>query len=334
MAFLSEFKAALATLTAAEADAAALALFRYQAEHCGVYAAWLRALGRDPARVRRVADIPFLPISFFKSQAVQTGEWEAREVFLSSATTGLTRSRHLVRDPAFYRAHSVRLWEAAYGPLAAFGFAALLPSYLEQGQSSLVAMVESFARVSGQAEAAFYLNDYGGLLAALEAMARAGRRPVLLGVSYALLDLVDARGPLVLPAGTLVMETGGMKGRRRELVREELHEQLQAGLGVEVIHSEYGMTELLSQAYAPEGGWFRETPWLWPLLRDTEDPLDVREERTTGGLNLIDLANADTCAFLETQDVGRRDRETGRFQVLGRYDNSDVRGCNLLVINN
>lgn len=330
--FAAAFKQALPHLTPATADAAALALFRYQARHCAVYAAWLRALGRDPKSVQTVADIPFLPISFFKTHDVQTGlGWPPREVFQSSATTGMTRSRHLVRDPLHYRRHAARLWAATYGPLTRYHFAALLPSYLEQGDSSLVAMVAHFARASRQRGEPFFLHDYDGLLAALAAGARAGRVPVLLGVSYALLDLVEARGPLTMPPNTLVLETGGMKGRRRELIRAELHEQLQAGLGVDTIHSEYGMTELLSQAYAPAGGHFRVTPWLRPLLRDAEDPLDVSPARRSGGLNLIDLANLDSCAFIETQDLARLDPAAGTFEVLGRFDAADVRGCNLLV---
>ena len=330
--FRTAFLAALPRLTAPGADSAALALFRYQARHSEVYGRWLAARRCDPARVARVTDIPFLPISFFKTHAVQTGRgWAPREVFRSSATTGLTRSAHLVRDPAAYRRHAARIWRATYGPLTRFAFGALLPNYLEQGDSSLVAMIAYFARAARQPADPFFLHDHAGLLAALDAAARAGRTPVLIGVSYALLDLVDALGPLTLPAGTMVLETGGMKGRRRELIRDELHAALTAGLGVSHIHSEYGMTELLSQAYAPTGGHFRETPWLRPLLRDTEDPLDVSESRRTGGLNLIDLANVDSCAFIETQDLARRDPVAGTFEVLGRFDAADVRGCNLLV---
>lgn len=331
VAFLTDFARALPTLSPPNVEAATLALFRYQARHCPVYTAWLAALGRDPARVRAVADISFLPISFFKTHTVQTGTWAPAEIFRSSATTGLTRAQHLVRAPAHYRAHATRLWEATYGSLTRFAFCALLPSYLEQGESSLVAMVDHFARSSGQSTAPFFLQDFAGLLAAVEAAARAGLTPVLLGVSYALLDLVDAHGPLALPLGTMVMETGGMKGRRREIIREELHAALTAGLGVSQIHSEYGMTELLSQAYAPAAGHFRESPWLRLLLRDPEDPLDVSPTRRSGGLNLIDLANYDTCAFIETQDLARRNPETGTFEVLGRFDAADVRGCNLLV---
>ncbi len=330
--FRSAFLAALPRLTAAEVDAAALALFRYQARHSDMYGRWLAARRCDPATVAHVADIPFLPISFFKTHAVQTGRgWAAREVFRSSATTGVTRSQHLVRDPAHYRRHAARIWAATYGPLTRFRFAALLPNYLDQGESSLVAMVNQFARVARQPGSPFFLGDAAGLLAALEAAAHAGRTPVLIGVSYALLDLVEAHGPLTLPTGTIVLETGGMKGRRREIIREELHAALTAGLGVPRIHSEYGMTELLSQAYAPADGHFRETPWLRPILRDTEDPLDVSFERCSGGLNLIDLANVDSCAFIETQDLARRHPETGTFEVLGRFDAADVRGCNLLV---
>ena len=331
MAFLPDFARALPTLTAATAETATLALFHHQARHGAVYNAWLAALGRDPARVRSVADIPFLPIGFFKTHRVQTGTWNPAETFQSSATTGLTRAQHLVCDPAHYRAHAARLWEATYGPLTGFAFCALLPNYLEQGESSLVAMVDHFARVNGQPTTPFFLRDSIGLLVAIESAARAGRTPVLLGVSYALLDLVEACGPLSLPPGTIVMETGGMKGRRREIIREELHAALVAGLGVPRIHSEYGMTELLSQAYAPEAGHFRVSPWLRPLLRDPEDPFDVSEIRRSGGLNLIDLANFDTCAFIETQDLARRHPETATFEVLGRFDAADVRGCNLLV---
>ena len=330
--FRTVFLAALPRLTSAEAEAAALALFRYQARHNAVYGQWLAALRRDPARVERLTDIPFLPIQFFKSHPVQTGRgWAPREVFQSSATTGLTRSRHLVRAPAHYRRHAARIWEATYGPLRRFHFGALLPSYLEQGESSLLAMVAHFARAARQAADPFFLHDHAGLLASLRAAGRAGRTPVLLGVSYALLDMVEALGPLTLPEGTIVMETGGMKGRRREIIREELHGRLTAGLGVPVIHSEYGMTELLSQAYAPANGIFQRSPWLRPLLRDTEDPLDVSTARRSGGLNLVDLANVDSCAFLETQDLARLDPETGTFEVLGRFDAADVRGYNLLV---
>jgi hypothetical protein len=329
--FLSEFHRLLPTLTAATVEAAALALFDYQAHHCAIYAAWLRALRRDPATVLRVADIPFLPISFFKTHHVQTGAWAPSEIFLSSATTGLSRSRHLVRDGGHYRTHAARIWETTYGPLTDFTFCALLPSYLEQGASSLVAMVDYFAQASEQGTDPFFLHDYSGLLENLERAAELGRTPVLMGVSYALLDLVEARGPLTLPPGTLVMETGGMKGRRREMIREELHAELKVSLGVPQIHSEYGMTELLSQAYAPANGLFLETPWLRVLLRDPEDPLDVSAERISGGLNLIDLANFDTCAFLETQDLARRHPQNGTFEVLGRFDAADVRGCNLLV---
>ncbi len=331
MTFLSDFQRLLPSLTAATAEVAALELFEYQAHHCAIYAAWLKALGRDPATVTRLDDIPFLPISFFKSHLVQTGVWGPSEIFLSSATTGMSRSRHLVRDGGHYRTHAARIWEATYEPLTEFTFCALLPSYLEQGASSLVAMVDYFAQASGQETDPFFLHDYSGLLEHLDRAAELGRTPVLLGVSYALLDLVEARGPLKLPPGTIVMETGGMKGRRREMIREELHAELMAGLGVPQIHSEYGMTELLSQAYAPANGHFRETPWLQIRLRDPEDPLDVSGARLSGGLNLIDLANFDTCAFLETQDLARRHPQIGTYEVLGRFDAADVRGCNLLV---
>ena len=337
MSFRTDFLLNLPQVTAATFEAAALALFRHQAIHCPPYAEYLAQLGlvrqgRAPA-VARLTDIPFLPIEFFKTRAVCTepAGWEPQEEFLSSGTTLQQRSRHLVRDPALYRENAARIFEASYGPLTGWTFLALLPSYLEQGQSSLVAMLDYFARQSGQTQPAFFLHDHAALRAALaQAKQVPGRRVMLIGVSYALLDFAAEAGPAPELQGLTVLETGGMKGRRREMIREELHQELQQAFGPAGIHSEYGMTELLGQAYSLGDGRFHCPASLRVLLRDPSDPFAVAEYRPDGAINVIDLANVDSCAFIETKDLARM-HEDGSFEVLGRMDNSDVRGCNQLV---
>ena len=332
-AFLGPDYQRLTRLNPAGFAAAALQLFQYQAVHCPPYAAYLAGLGRDPAAVQGVGDIPFLPIEFFKTQDVRTdpAAWQPQEVFRSSGTTLQQRSRHLVRDPALYRANAASIFEAAYGPLTGWVFLALLPSYLEQGESSLVAMVADFARRSGQAQPAFFLRDHAGLRHALaEAKRQPGRRVMLFGVTYALLDLAAEYPDAPELRGLTVLETGGMKGRRREMIREELHQELQAAFGPAPIHSEYGMTELLSQAYSPGAGLFYCPPQMRVLLRDAADPFSVSATRAEGAINVIDLANVDSCAFIETKDLARR-HPGGAFEVLGRLDNSDIRGCSQLV---
>jgi hypothetical protein len=333
MSFRADFLSQLPGLTPATFEAAALNLFRYQATHCPPYAEFLAHLGRPAAAVSRLTDIPFLPIEFFKTHDVRTrsAEWEPQEVFLSSGTTLQQRSRHGVRQPELYRQNAARIFEQSYGPLTDWIFLALLPSYLEQGASSLVAMVDYFARESGQAQPAFFLHDHAALRRALaEAKAVPGRRVMLIGVSYALLDFAAEAGPAPELQGLTVLETGGMKGRRREMIREELHQELQLAFGPAGIHSEYGMTELLSQAYSLGDGRFHAAPPLRVLLRDPADPFAVSENRPDGGINVIDLANIDSCAFIETKDLARMHPD-GSFEVLGRMDNSDVRGCNQLV---
>ncbi|WP_019949438.1 acyl-CoA synthetase family protein [Hymenobacter aerophilus] len=333
MSFREDYLQNLPHLTAATAPAAALALFRYQARHCAPYAAYLAALGRDLSEVESLEQIPFLPIEFFKTHDVRTdaADWAPAETFLSSGTTLQQRSQHHVRQPELYRQHAQRIFEQYYGPLTGWTVLALLPSYLEQGGSSLVAMVEHFAQASGQPQPAFFLHDHAALLAALaEAKAQPGRKVLLIGVSYALLDFVDAHAGRPELQGLTVLETGGMKGRRREMVREELHAELQRGFGPAGIHSEYGMTELLGQAYSFGDGRFWAPPQLQILLRDPSDPFSVSATRTSGALNVIDLANIDSCAFIETKDLARLHPD-GSFEVLGRLDNSDIRGCNQLV---
>ena len=334
MSFRADFLRQLPAVSAATFEAAALALFRHQAAHCSPYAAYLHQLGRAPAAVGALADIPFLPIEFFKTHDVRTepAAWGPQEEFLSSGTTRQQRSRHLLRDPQLYRANAARTFEQFYGPLTEWTFLALLPSYLEQGQSSLVAMVDHFARRSGQAQPAFFLHDHGALRRALAKAKQANpaRRVLLIGVSYALLDLAAEAGPAPELQGLTVLETGGMKGRRREMIREELHQELQRAFGPAGIHSEYGMTELLSQAYSLGDGRFHCPPPLRVLLRDPADPFEVAERRPNGAINVIDLANIDSCAFIETKDLAVKHPD-GSFEVLGRMDNSDVRGCNQLV---
>ena len=323
----------LPSLTPAAFETAALALFRHQAVHCPPYAQYLAQLGRNPAAVARLTDIPFLPIEFFKTHEVRTEpeSWVPEEEFLSSGTTLQQRSRHRVRAPALYRENAARIFEQSYGPLTGWTFLALLPSYLEQGNSSLVAMVDYFARQSGQTQPAFFLHDHAALRATLaEAKAQPGRRVLLIGVSYALLDFAAAIGPAPELQGLTVLETGGMKGRRREMIREELHQELQQAFGPAGIHSEYGMTEMLSQAYSLGDGRFHCPSPLRVLLREPSDPFSVAEFRPDGAINVIDLANIDSCAFIETKDLARMHPD-GSFEVLGRMDNSDVRGCNQMV---
>ncbi|UOQ96173.1 acyl transferase [Hymenobacter sp. 5317J-9] len=332
MSFRTDFLQALPTVTASSFEAAALALFRHQAAHCPPYAEYLQQLGRKPAAMAQLADIPFLPIEFFKTHEVRTepARWEAQELFLSSGTTLQQRSRHLVRDPALYRENAARIFEQYYGPLSGWVFLALLPSYLEQGNSSLVAMVDYFARQSGQAQPAFFLHDHAALRAALaDAKRVSGCRVMLIGVSYALLDFAAEAGAAPELQGLTVLETGGMKGRRREMIREELHAELQQAFGPAGIHSEYGMTELLSQAYSLGDGRFHSPAPLRVLLRDPSDPFSIGD-RKDGAINVIDLANIDSCAFIETKDLARMHADGG-FEVLGRMDNSDVRGCNQMV---
>ncbi|RTQ52132.1 acyl transferase [Hymenobacter gummosus] len=338
MSFRAEYLSDLARVTPATAQALALRLFRHQARHCAPYQQWLQALGCRPEQVQRLEQVPFLPIEFFKTHEVVTVEpaepWQPVQTFRSSGTTQQQRSRHLLRDAPLYHEHAARIFEQQYGPLSGWTFLALLPSYLEQGESSLVDMVEHFVRASGQPQQqAFFLRDHAALLEALQTAKREqpGRRLMLIGVTYALLDLLAAYpGHPALRLPDAVLETGGMKGRRREMIREELHAELMAGFGQPVIHSEYGMTELLSQAYSPGHGRFWAPPALQVLLREPSDPFSADFERAAGAISVVDLANVDSCAFLETRDLGRRHPD-GSFEVLGRLDNSDIRGCSQLA---
>jgi hypothetical protein len=306
----------------------ALAVFRYQVSRLPLFREYLKLVHIDPQNVRDLNAIPFLPIAFFKSHRLKSGDWEAATEFTSSGTTGSQTSRHLVRDPDWYLAHARKGFEFFYGPVREYAFLALLPAYLERSGSSLVTMADHFIRLSRYGESGFFLDQYDALLARLEEL-KARRIPtVLLGVSFALLDLAE-KGPFSFP-DLIVMETGGMKGRRKEITRKELHGSLCSGFGVERIHSEYGMTELFSQAYSTGAGMYRPAPTMRVFSREITDPLSPQKAGKTGVLNLMDLANLDTISFLATDDLGRVYSD-GRFEVLGRLDHSDVRGCNLLV---
>jgi hypothetical protein len=304
----------------------ALQLFRYQVENNKVYRDFASRLGRTVAR--SPDEIPFLPISFFKTQEVRTGEWVPEVTFTSSGTSGQRVSRHSVKDLQWYLRHTERIFNHYFGRLEDYHVIALLPSYQEREGSSLVAMADYLIRKSKSAESGFYKNTHPNLVTCLEKLQKSGKKVLLLGVTFALMDLAEY-SPMDL-SHCLIMETGGMKGRRKELTRLELHRFLCSRFNVPRIASEYGMTELLSQAYSLEGGRFLPPPGLRILIRDINDPFDRVPAGKTGAINLIDLANIHSCAFIETEDLGKI-RQDGSFEVLGRMDNSDVRGCNLLA---
>ena len=309
-------------------DKQILEVFRFQYQHNEVYRRFAGLTGRTPDKVKRVEDIPFLPVEMFKTHQVVSAGPPYDAVFRSSGTSGMTFSRHYVKNLALYREAFLRGFEMFYGPVSQYVILALLPSYLEREGSSLVYMVSELIRRSGKAESGFYLKNTEDLIRQMEKSERAGQKTVLIGVSFALLDLAESVRMNL--KHTIVMETGGMKGRRKEITRMELHEKLMEAFGVDAIHSEYGMTELLSQAYSKGEGKFRTPPWMKILIRDSEDPLAYLPAGKTGGINIIDLANIYSCSFLATQDLGKIN-DDGTFDVLGRFDNSDVRGCNLLI---
>jgi hypothetical protein len=313
----------------------ALEVFAYQYAHNTVYRQYCDLLGRRPGEVSHLLQLPFLPISFFKSHRIQTTSFEPETVFESSGTTQHAVSRHEVKDTALYEQSFTAAFEKQYGPARNWCILGLLPNYLERGQSSLVWMVNSLIARSGHPLGGFYLHDVDRLHKTLLHNEILQQPTLLIGVTYALLDFAAAY-PMQLQHTTL-METGGMKGRRTELTRAEVHQQLQQALGVAQVHSEYGMTELLSQAYASADGLFACPPWMKVVLRSEDDPFDLTaavhtgQKPATGAINIIDLANLYSCSFIATDDSGRLHAD-GRFEVLGRLDNSDIRGCSLMAI--
>ena len=316
------------SLQESELEAAALELFRYQYQENELYRAYTDALRIRPASVKSILAIPYLPIQFFKSHAVVCGHFEPELVFESSGTTQTVNSRHLVKRSAVYTQSFITAFEKFYGPVSDYVILGLLPSYLERQHSSLVRMVQEMVERSGHEESGFYLYEHDKLSAQLQALESRGQKVLLIGVTFGLLDFAEQH--TLQLKNTIVMETGGMKGRREEWTRQEVHQFLKERLGVPVIHAEYGMTELLSQAYSKGNGLFETPPWMKVLLRDENDPFQITAGKGAGVMNVIDLANIWSCAFIATEDIGKM-HDDGRFEVLGRLDNSALRGCSLMV---
>lgn len=307
----------------------ALQVFQHQSAKCLVYRNYLNHLGINPKSVELFDQIPFLPIQFFKSHKIVSTNKNIDKVFLSSGTTDNGQSRHYISDLNIYKLSYTRGFEIFYGNIEDYTILALLPNYLEREGSSLVFMVDDLIKKSKSSDSEFYLNDLESLSAKLTQLNKRNEKVLLIGVSYALLDLISNFKFHL--KNTIIMETGGMKGRRKEMIREELHKSLSLGFGVDKIHSEYGMTELLSQAYSKGNGIFETPPWMRIVIRDPEDPLTILPNSKTGGLNVVDLANINSCSFVATQDLGKTNTN-GTFEIIGRFDNSDIRGCNLMVI--
>ena len=307
----------------------AFSVFRHQFENNKVYRSFCDLLYIHPSDIHSLEQIPFLPIQFFKNKKIISSLEEVQEVFTSSGTTGSITSKHYVTDIEFYKESYLKGFAHFYGNIEDYAILALLPNYLERNGSSLVYMVADLIKRSKNKKSGFYLNNIDELAKKLIHLDKKGQKILLIGVSFALLDLIEKHKFQL--KNTIVMETGGMKGRRKELVRDELHEILQNGFGVDAIHSEYGMTELLSQGYSIGNGIFETPSWMRILTRDTEDALTILPKGKAGGINIIDLANYSSCSFLATQDLGKV-HQNGTFEIIGRFDNSDIRGCNLMVL--
>lgn len=312
----------------AEFSRLALDIFRFQARENEIYRTFVEALNVFPGTVTQLDQIPFMPVEFFKNHHVASTAFVPQIVFSSSGTTGMERSSHPVKEVAIYEESFVKGFEHFYGPVKDYTILALLPSYLEREGSSLIYMVDELIKRTETSDSGYYLYEHEQLYRMLLRLKTEKRKVLLIGVTYALLDLIE-KYTIDFP-DLIVMETGGMKGKRKEIIRDELHELLCKGFGVLKIHSEYGMTELLSQAYSMGDGIFACPPWLSILTRDVNDPLSWAKPGTTGGVNIIDLANIHSCAFIATQDLGKVHTD-GTFEIAGRFDNSDIRGCNLLV---
>jgi phenylacetate-coenzyme A ligase PaaK-like adenylate-forming protein len=310
-------------------DKMALKVFRYQYENNGVYREFCDFLKTDVQKVKTIQQIPFLPIQFFKSHEVVSNSFPIQTIFTSSGTTGMVTSKHLVTDVSIYEESYRKAFSQFYGNIEDYVVVALLPSYLEREGSSLIHMVNDLIQLSNHPESGFYLHNYDELIEKIIQLDQSGQNVILIGVTYALLDLIEKHSFQL--ENTIIMETGGMKGKRKEMIREELHQELCNGFGVKSIHSEYGMTELLSQAYSLGDGIFECPSWMQISIRDTEDALSYIRDGKTGGINVIDLANINSCSFIATQDLGKK-YSNGSFEVLGRFDHSDIRGCNLMVV--
>ena len=306
----------------------ALEIFKFQFENNLVYRSFCDLLCKHPSEIKDLKDIPFLPIDFFKSHEIKISSKKTSKIFTSSGTTGSNLSKHYVTDLDLYEKSFINCFKVFYGDINNYTILGLLPSYLERNNSSLVYMVNKMIEQSKFPESRFYLDEIDELKETILNLEKEKRKTILIGVSYALLDLIEYHKFNL--KHTIIMETGGMKGKRKELIKSELHKLLKNGFGVNNIHSEYGMTELLSQAYSKKNGLFSTPPWMKILIRDTEDPQSILPLAKTGGINIIDLANINSCPFIATMDLGKL-HEDGQFEVLGRFDQSDIRGCNLMV---
>ena len=334
---LSKYDHKIFTLDNTNFESTAIQVFRFQYHNNSVYHDYTNALGVDPTLVQSLTQIPFLPIRFFKTHLVVSTVFDPAIIFESSGTTGSVNSRHVVKDLSLYKKSFTLGFEKFYGPVKDYCVIGLLPSYLERGGSSLVYMVNELINESGHSQSGFYLNEYDKLSETLTRLEEAKQKTILVGVTFALLDFAEQKR-LELKH-TTIMETGGMKGRREVMVREEVHKHLRDAFNVPSIHSEYGMTELLSQAYSKGEGIFQNPAWMKVVIRDDEDPLSVVSRESSvvsrqsvqGAINIIDLANIYSCSFIATDDVGRL-YDDGSFEVSGRMDNSDVRGCSLMLV--
>ena len=311
-----------------EFEEIALQIFRYQAENIDVYNKYLKYLKVDYSKITELKKIPFLPIEFFKTHKIISSKIKEKIIFTSSGTTGFKTSKHYVSDVNIYEQSFNLAFNYFYGNIESYCILGLLPSYLEREGSSLIYMVESLIKQSNNSKSGFYLNNITELVETLQILEAKNEKYILFGVTYALLDLTENYNLQLNNA--IIMETGGMKGKRKEISKQEMHNELINNLGVKSVHSEYGMTELLSQAYSKANAIYKSPPWMKVIIRDIYDPFNYVSTNRSGGINIIDLANINSCSFIETKDLGKR-FEDDTFTILGRFDNSDIRGCNLLV---
>lgn len=317
------------TITKQSFESVALEVFKYQFTHNSLYNQFALSFGKNIDNVKSIEAIPFLPISFFKTHEIKTGEWSEEQVFKSSGTTGQIRSLHHVRSLDWYKKVASNCFEENYGSIEDWCFLCLLPSYLERTDASLVYMCDHFIKRSKYESSGFYLDDYPKLRTQLIQNNETSVPTILIGVSFALLDFLEM-GTLAIDEHIHIMETGGMKGRRKEMNREALHEVLQKGFNKKVIHSEYGMTELISQSYSKGSGIFKSSTYQRIICREITDPITEAKNNKTGVINIIDLANLDTLSFIETADIGLKLSED-QFKITGRLDLAEIRGCNLML---
>ena len=325
---LKQFRNSLFETTATSFEGKAIDLFHYQANNNPIYKSFIENLNIDSTNVTEVTQIPFLPIEFFKSQIIKCAAWKEEITFSSSGTTGNNTSIHHISSLKFYKDNTEHIFKKIYGSPSDYIILALLPSYLERSGSGLITMAQHFIELGQHEQSGFYLYNHKDLYSQLKTLKKQNKKTLLIGVTFGLLDFVEEYS-IDFPE-LIVMETGGMKGRKKELTRNEVHTILKTGFNTSNIHSEYGMTELQSQAYSTSKGIFKTPPWMKVMIRENDDPLSLAKNGKTGGINIIDLANKDTCAFIATQDLGKLHADNS-FEVLGRFDHADTRGCNLMI---